>query len=1361
MPAIEKAIEALRIAVHKKGVDRHARDAFSHLTSCLVLLNSSAPSLQATMKLHSVLRQPLLPLYEACLQPTLQLSSALLAKILEKLCDAHSHGDAGSHAGWDATADVILSGVLDLLEQKPDSKCKAAVGEILYPVICNFFFPEASQDPLTLSVPLCLSAYNTLTEAALWQSVNQDALRDKAVLGGERLAVAISRSRDYLLIEGLLTLFARLLPPTHNTAQGKFRRTKFVKEVLGSPKLFKCSAELLDIMHKISSTDWDDTAAHIIDALARSDITYPQPFSIAEIDVCGRVFPQPMETDRLIMDRQGFLANVILENDDPCESLQVPYAYIHTVTIDNSMKVAPKGKALIKVVLTSPSLVGNVEMKLPAGSYLYAKFLLESDTLGRFMEALRRRGVGKLSFVNASAKTAKPQKSISLASGFRFTDGTSPLPPAASFEDKVKHVKEVYQTDAEDPTTSGCIPVPDLGDVVLLSSPSPKPTTKVKKLPSATHPPLVNKNESVTANNNGSAVSLTIKTKSPFQRGPVAHSSRDSSAKAMRALVFGESDEELSEVSDIEPEKGTLKQPQLVSAPRPGREKKAKLATTGAKAPKRTIKRKWAIDSDDEAPGTSAAKGSEESAENISKVEDDAEGIVGKPLKTEKPPLSGNPSRPNPLVDLSVEADLLATVLPTYIKVASRQPPVPNGRSVTDPNVPTTRSVIDEGLHDPRPIFDSPTTGPKRVNSKEVQIEQHSSRQAPAMRGKRDKVYSPAKASEETGPPPRIAGSRRKRQNMKPSSELAAVDAEDELAPPQKRSRKANDEERGTTTDKNTFGQRLSSLGPATTTALRPTKRYGRKPKASSPCTSPTMVNFDEVPGEHKSSRSSTRRTARVKEKLIGPARETRTTAMRGNSWKQANAKLTTTVKLEKSDAALPKETGAEISPSTTAIQNSVNLTTVVTRKDPNSPDPGSNVRDTATVETSKAENIISGAKLNTVQGAPKASAVPPRKSSCANSKPKTVLWEDPNSVQCVSPDPIRSESEEKVHVEKAPDAQFLVADLSAMPGDVSDIIDYSISLKGSEDPVDLASDPPAKKPTPRKEVITIDLTRDDSPVQNKPEVHKASAPLVEVAPAISKTGVRATEGTSDKFICTNTEDVSGELTISPPRRKRLSVTFASPAEHPVHDDAKHQLNATRSKELRLVGTRSVRTQTRIDYLDSRTDSASSSRLLSASEDDTLSPLTIPRMSANTNVKTHVSVAHVPIAEEVEIQDIVDVLNDIQAVIIKGISDRFKNVKNDVRAGRNRLVQQALDDLQDMAVENARHFNELVSLEEEYHKYRKTSTRRWEELIDCNESISEYFQNALKEHDQNISAKTFPKSILPQKPLFSCHLQNV
>lgn len=80
-----------------------------------------------------------------------------------------------------------------------------------------------------------------------------------------------------------------------------------------------------------------------------------------------------------------------------CESLQVPYSHIRTITLDNSEKNASKGEVLIMVYLTSPPLVANVQMKSPGANFLHAKFLLRNDDVSRFMEALRRRGVVRIS----------------------------------------------------------------------------------------------------------------------------------------------------------------------------------------------------------------------------------------------------------------------------------------------------------------------------------------------------------------------------------------------------------------------------------------------------------------------------------------------------------------------------------------------------------------------------------------------------------------------------------------------------------------------------------------------------------------------------------------------------------------------------------------------------------------------------------------------------------------------------------------------------------------------------------------------------------------------------------------------------
>lgn len=52
--------------------------------------------------------------------------------------------------------------------------------------------------------------------------------------------------------------------------------------------------------------------------------------------------------------------------------------------------------------LTSPPLVANVQMKSPDASHLHAKFLLQNDAVGRFMEALRRRGVVRISIARTA-----------------------------------------------------------------------------------------------------------------------------------------------------------------------------------------------------------------------------------------------------------------------------------------------------------------------------------------------------------------------------------------------------------------------------------------------------------------------------------------------------------------------------------------------------------------------------------------------------------------------------------------------------------------------------------------------------------------------------------------------------------------------------------------------------------------------------------------------------------------------------------------------------------------------------------------------------------------------------------------------
>ncbi|KAI6036640.1 hypothetical protein BKA83DRAFT_139551 [Pisolithus microcarpus] len=380
--------------------------------------NSSRPSFQAIEKLRSVLREPFQPLYDAYQGPALQLTSAVLSNILdEKLSDAYIHGDPRLYAEWDKTAYVLLSGVL------------VDVGKFLYPTICGFFFRERSQAGPRSSVELCVTAFSILSEAAHGQKSNQIFLRDGAYLGPARLGAMISTSRDYLITESLLTLFARLLS-TERAAGGGSMRTQIVQETLGSPELFKCNEELARILHEASTSDWNTIAIQLISAMAKSDITYPQPFSVKEINACGYVFPQPDASDRV-------LANVILPTGDVCDSLMVPYGHIRMVNIDTPATTL-RGVG-VTVGLSSAPKVGNTTLKVDSGGF-YLAFSLGREDLSRFMETLRRRGIGKLSFINSTQRVVKPKKSISLASEVKFTSNSFLPVPAPDFQVSIVRV---------------------------------------------------------------------------------------------------------------------------------------------------------------------------------------------------------------------------------------------------------------------------------------------------------------------------------------------------------------------------------------------------------------------------------------------------------------------------------------------------------------------------------------------------------------------------------------------------------------------------------------------------------------------------------------------------------------------------------------------------------------------------------------------------------------------------------------------------------------------------------------------------------------------------------------------------------
>ncbi|KAG9318426.1 hypothetical protein JVU11DRAFT_517 [Chiua virens] len=1247
MSSVQEAIDSLRAALEKKGVQHHDRESFNHFASCLVLLNSSSPSEQMIRKLCSVLRKPFLPLYRACLQPTLQLSSSILSTVLGNVCD--NVEDDKLRAAWDETANVILSGVLDFLDEKDSGNIESdcVVWGVLYRIICDFFFLDSGRALPVFSIQLCLSAYNTLIETAARQASIGNALRDKAVFGGERLGAAMSRTRDYLLLEALLMLFARLLPPIHKTSQGKARRAKFVKEVLGSSKLFKCSEELLDIMSKTSGTQWDDVAAQIVDALARSDITYPQPFSIDEIAVCGRVFAQPLGTDRLVMDKQAFLVNIIAENDDPCESLQIPYSSIRTITLDTSGQDVPIGKVSVMVYLASPPSVADLEMKSLGGSQLHANFYCR---MALWADSWRPYDVEEC-FLNPPMKVKRQCKSISIGSGFKFANDSSPVPPAASLEDKVQHVNQVYKTDVEESAASKAGSTPCIGDAVASPPPGPKHALRNEKLiPEIRQLAVV---EDVSAATKVNLISSINSASEPVHQ-PVSPFPGDDSIKAMQP--FGD-ESELSEISDFEPENDTVggRIVNVVSASR----------ESGFKTIGRGIVRMGMNGHS----VTTSAMGLEETSNSTSKTSGRTDGVARQPLETGKSLLVSN-------------SPIFSSSSTTQINGSPKQPP--NAETLTAGiesagNLSVISQVFASTNVDDRSPVDTKfiVTSEGKSFTSAADGGEHS-RPFTSSSANYQKIHPSIEIASLASTPPKIAGIRRKREITKPSSKAVSVIELDDVFTPSRKKPRGN-KTREDIVKSNETPQDADSISG--------------------------MKKHTKTASSRSTARQETRRSSRIKKRQPAATGRARAGTMCGNI--QKLKKADGQAALMGSGTAPPQDKGVKLSPTTPPNPSLQPIP--ISNKESSSAKIDSHVTlvELRTSEEITPEASITQEILESISTRePTQLSITPTKESRGNFESNQQTVSD--TMQFVQP-------HLDIKIEENVEDRQIRSDFHATDdiGRDNEVTAYPLSSGESK----------GTSESPRSS------DRDEG------KIHKASVST----PASPGADLQAMFiGKSDQFEHVSIEEFP---LIPSSRHSRRSVTFASPIEYVLEQKFKSK----------------------------KTDSSSSHRFPLSPESNslTLSSGTVNRRHESSNrVMPQITLentkllqgqkasirARVP--DEVGIQDIVEVLNEIQAVITKGISDKFRNVRKEVQQGREELIRQVLDELRYMVVESEKYLNALVRLEEDYYKSGKAITRCWEELIDYNDVAATRSQNAVKEYDQNTSARTFPKSLLALKPVF-------
>lgn len=89
-----------------------------------------------------------------------------------------------------------------------------------------------------------------------------------------------------------------------------------------------------------------------------------------------------------------------MEQNDIYESIEISYSHVQTVTMDTSNAMTLK-KTSVTLALLTPPRIGGTEMEVD-GPELYLKFMVDSEDLKRFMEALRRRGVVSCIYMNCT-----------------------------------------------------------------------------------------------------------------------------------------------------------------------------------------------------------------------------------------------------------------------------------------------------------------------------------------------------------------------------------------------------------------------------------------------------------------------------------------------------------------------------------------------------------------------------------------------------------------------------------------------------------------------------------------------------------------------------------------------------------------------------------------------------------------------------------------------------------------------------------------------------------------------------------------------------------------------------------------------
>ncbi|KAJ7039833.1 hypothetical protein C8F04DRAFT_1231237 [Mycena alexandri] len=1362
MDRVASAIDVLK-KVSSKSKNTAIQLAVGELKSVLALLRhivlhkSSSSSTDRSDRISKIFRKKLSPLYVAFPAPMCQFAAAVIGAIFrEKIEPASKAEDFDLQFRWELAQKSVVGSIFDFVDDTAD-KNKSAVATALNGPLCDIFFRTSFK---WTCITLVSNVTQLLTETATNNGDNQSQLRTDKILGAKRIGVALSRSRDYVVIDSLIYLIGALLPARQATE----KRTDFVNGIFTS-ELFPRSAQIKSLIGASSSTDWDPVAAQIINECLAKDLSYPQPFYISGLRTST---PQSNIVDPLFIDNKGLFANT--EEAGMVDSYQVPFS-----TMDRIKISGPGGTSTqVSIQFNAAPRVG-AEVDLPAEKTLGAmSFHLKNTDATRFLETLKARGMShlisdpkisklaegglSLEFNSSEGKPATQQEKVAKVEQLWQSNAsrgapTSPLVGHSSKEPSDKHdTSDAAHSDSRDASSQHDAiygeELSDMSDDEERRTKAKASKAKAPPAPRALSPAVVVSSAS------RSRVRIVLDSDEEDDKAPVEKPPRNAAPRksAMKKLSVESDELESSLVSnpndqDFEP---TQSVPEPVADAPPPR------VTRGA------AKKNPALA---EEPVTSKPSGRSKVSATATKRDVDVDNVdAPEPARSIRRPAGKKPTLVDDELSMSEEEDEMPAQLMVDVKPAARtSAKAKENSNANAKDKPRTRST-DKGAD-------------KVSTTKAVETEAA--------------LYKPG-----------VDAKSRKRLKVDDDEDDQDVAEDADVVADRrttKRLRGAIDDQPGP------FPRSDSAIVFGTAKPPPAKKRYGgKKGRTSSPPPDAAddtdmAVDYDEPPAAPEKVHAKTGKVApkkAAKQEPVNDGRKGRVAAMKGKVGQNVGKPVPASKAPQKSKI-VPTEKAKAAVQTETANEDDIELVS------------DEEVKPTRRSTRATKAEVPSKPTVPVVEDVPKPKAKQEK-------KPRKAPWEDMHlkkkdavvmhDAVIPSEPPAGSDTFEEYEVPlkgsassdppvipqddvpmldlthgdtPPPKAKKVQLEDITVPDDFTSALDSAFALHADpmsavpvdSIPVDSAPAIPTAasarsplligRPTVDSKSATVKavLTTPIRPQTFSSPVAK-SEPLLPLPMAKFKSEVPSRP---QKMFTPSpirpTKLPSPVHQPTPPNRMPLKKppTPLHPSPPPVHQVAPPRSPApTAHRKILDDSPFPRRVHETTAFVPSRASPLSVQRKTHSSRmpnndaydhtPDSGRPARTfvrvpPKHKADTRDHDYNKRSYSPM------QGIVEILGEIQTVVIERISRRFDDVQSDVRAGRDAILRGAAENLESMCAESEAHFNTLVDFEEEYAAYHRKIIMGWDDMHNSAEAMSKALGQIIQQHDRHSLSKKLPPTM--------------